>query len=228
MPVAVVTGSNRGIGEEIARRLSRDGFDVVTNGRSKGRGLHYVRADVESPAGAKKVVGYALQKFKRLDALINNVGDFWFTPVSEMKLAEWDKLFDSNLRSAWLCTREALPAMRRRKSGVIINLGGPVSQTVRGNPRGVAYAMAKTALTVFTKSLAQAEAVNGIRVNQVNPGFIKTYAYSKKDVADMAPAVPMKRLGEPSDIASAVSYLCSDAARYVTGAVIDVCGGLWV
>jgi 3-oxoacyl-[acyl-carrier protein] reductase len=81
---------------------------------------------------------------------------------------------------------------------------------------------------VFTKSLAQAEAANGIRVNIVNPGFIRTYAYTAREAREMAKLVPMKRLGSPADVAAAVSFLASDEAAYITGAVVDVCGGLWV
>ena len=227
--IAVVTGSNRGIGPEIVRALQRDRFTVLSNGRSAARGpgdLH-VRADVATPAGARKVVAAAKRAFGRLDLLVCGVGDFFYTPVREMKLDAWDEIFESNLRSAWLCCREALPLLRR-KGGAIVTIGGPVTQTVRGNPRAVAYQMAKTALTVFTKSLAQAEAERGIRVNMVNPGFIRTYAYTRAEIADAARRIPAGRMGEPKDVAETVAWLASDAATYVNGAVVDVGGGLWV
>jgi NAD(P)-dependent dehydrogenase (short-subunit alcohol dehydrogenase family) len=97
---------------------------------------------------------------------------------------------------------------------------------MRGNPTYVAYAMAKTALATFTKSLAKAEARNGIRVNMIAPGYIQTYAYTKEDLAGMPPQVPMKRLGRPEELAEAVAWIASDAASYVTGAILDVAGGL--
>ncbi|HLF91879.1 MAG TPA: SDR family oxidoreductase, partial [Planctomycetota bacterium] len=112
--IAVVTGSNRGIGPEIVRALQRDRFTVLSNGRSAARGpgdLH-VRADVATPAGARKVVAAAKRAFGRLDLLVCGVGDFFYTPVREMKLDAWDEIFESNLRSAWLCCREALPLLR--------------------------------------------------------------------------------------------------------------------
>ena len=226
--VALVSGSNRGIGPAIVRTLQREGYIVVSNGRSatKGPGDLHVRADVATPAGAKKLIG-AARKLGRLDLLVCGVGDFFETPVSAMDLDAWDALFESNLKSAWLCCKEALPLLRKRR-GSIVTLGGPVAQTVRANPRYVAYAMAKTALVVFTKSLANAEARRGVRVNMVNPGFIKTGAYSRKRVADLTPRVPAGKLGEPKDIAETVAWLASHAARYVTGAVVDVGGGLWV
>jgi NAD(P)-dependent dehydrogenase (short-subunit alcohol dehydrogenase family) len=227
--VAVVTGSNRGIGPAVVRALRGDGWTVVSNGRSSVRGpgdLH-VRADVSAPAGARKLVSSTRRAYGRLDLLVCGVGDFRETPVSAMKLEDWEALLASNLRSAWLCCREALPLLRRR-GGAVVTFGGTATHAPRANPRYVGYQMAKAALTVFTKSLAQAEAPRGVRVNMVNPGFIRTYAYTRKEVAELARKVPAGRLGEPEDVARAVAWLASDAAAYVNGAVLDVGGGLWV
>jgi 3-oxoacyl-[acyl-carrier protein] reductase len=143
-----------------------------------------------------------------------------------MELDKWDELWDSNVRTALNCTREVLPFMRKRRSGSIINIGGTATQMMKGNPTYVAYAMAKTALATFTKSLAKAEARNGLRVNMIAPGYIQTYAYTKEDLRDMPAQVPMKRLGRPEEIAEAVAWLASDAASYITGAILDVAGGL--
>lgn len=223
MKTAIVSGSRRGIGAAVAERLARDGWTVVRNGRAAAKG-RYVRADVTTPAGARKLAAAAPE----CDLLVNGVGDFEFTPVSEFRIETWQRILDSNLRSAWLLCREVLPGMRRRRRGVVVNFGGTATGHPRGNPRAVAYVMAKTALTVFTKSLAQAEAAHGIRVNMINPGFIHTYAYSERDVEDLAPKVPAGRLGTPEEIAAAVAYLASDEAAYVNGAVLDAGGGLWV
>jgi 3-oxoacyl-[acyl-carrier protein] reductase len=238
--VAVITGGTRGIGLATARKLGSLGYRLVVNhrsnaaaARSAARALRafeplILRADVARPEGARTMMRAALKKWRRIDLLVNNVGDFFETPVSKMELDEWDELWDSNVRTALNCTREVLPAMRRTGGGSIIMFGGTVSQTVRGNPTYVAYAMAKTALAVVTKSLARAEAARGIRVNMIAPGYIQTYAYTAKDLRELPSQVPMKRLGKPEEIAEAVAWLASNAASYVTGAVLDVGGGLWV
>jgi 3-hydroxybutyrate dehydrogenase len=193
--VAVVTGSTRGIGLGIARKLGQAGFRVALNHLSKKpadvatgmAGLEHVivKADVRKPAGAKLLVAAVMTKWGRVDVLVNNIGDFFETPVSEMEIEKWDVIFDSNVRTALNCTRVVLPLMRKQKSGCIINLGGTSIQSLRGNPAYVSYVMAKTALIVFTKSLALAEGPRGIRTNIVNPGFIKTWNYTEEDVASL-------------------------------------------
>jgi 3-oxoacyl-[acyl-carrier protein] reductase len=185
-----------------------------------------VRADVATAAGARKLVA-AARTLGGLDLLVCGVGDFFETPVSAMRIDRWETLFQSNLTTAWRCCKEALPLLRRRR-GSILMIGGTVTQNVRANPRYVAYQMAKTALTVFTKSLAQAEGPRGVRVNMINPGFIRTYNYAASEIPALQRRVPAGRLGDPQDIAAAVAWLASDAASYVNGAVLDVGGGLWV
>ena len=210
-PIALVAGSSRGIGAAVARELRARGWTVVTNARSGGD----VRADVSTPAGAKKAVGTAKRLFGRLDLLVCAAGDFAWTPVSKMEVAAFDRLFDSNLRTAWLCVKEALPLLRKSKGSIVL-FGGNVTQRVRGNPRAVAYQMAKTALTVFATSLARAE--KRVRVNMVNPGLIEGGRYSQG---------PGPK-GRPEDVAKAVAWLASPDAAFVNGATLDVGGGLRV
>src|SRR5262245_28814895 len=154
--VAVVTGSTRGIGLSVARKLGTAGYRLILNYRSHApsaraaaRALKaldplIVKADVSRPEGARKLIRAAVKSWGRVDLLVNNVGDFFETPVSKMDLAAWDELWDSNVRTALNCTREVLPGMRKRGSGSIITIGGTATQMLRGNPTYVAYAMAKT------------------------------------------------------------------------------------
>jgi NAD(P)-dependent dehydrogenase (short-subunit alcohol dehydrogenase family) len=227
VPIAIVTGSSHGIGPDIVRALRKTGYFVVSNGRSSARGPGdvHVRADVSTREGARKVVAAAKKK-GGLDLLVCGVGDFFQTPVSKLDVDAWEELFESNLRTAWHCCREALPLLRKSQ-GVIVTLGGSATNTVRANPRYVAYQMAKTALTVFTKSLAQAEAPT-VRVNMINPGIIRTPENDGPLLRKLARRVPAGRPGEPRDIAQAVVWLASDTASYITGAVLDVGGGLWM
>jgi NAD(P)-dependent dehydrogenase (short-subunit alcohol dehydrogenase family) len=230
-PVAVVTGSNAGIGLAVARAFRLDaGWAVVTNGRSarKGPGDLHVRADVSTPAGARRLVSAVRRRFGRIDALVCAVGEYAETPLSRMDVPAWERIVGSNLWSAVYCVREALPLLRR-SGGAVVTIGTPMAHSARGNPRVVAYQMAKTALAVFTKSLAQAEARRGIRANMVSPGYIRTEAYTKKEIAELTPRVPAGRLGRPDDVANVVLGLAaSPLGAYVNGAVIDVGGGLWV
>jgi 3-oxoacyl-[acyl-carrier protein] reductase len=212
--IALVTGSRRGLNAAVVRELQARGWTVASNGRSArpGPGDLHVRADVTTPAGARKAVGTVKRMLGRLDLLVCGVGDFAWTPVSRMDVAAFDRVFDSNLRSAWLCVKEALPLLRRSK-GAIVLFGGTVTQRVRGNPRAVAYQMAKTALTVFSTSLARAE--KDVRVNMVNPGQIAGSEF----------ATSSGPLGRPEDVAKAVAWLASEEAAFVKGAVLDVGGG---
>lgn len=221
---AIVTGSGRGIGLAVVRALQAAGYGTVSNSRSSrtGPGHVHVRADAATAGGARRLAEAARRHFGGLDLLVCNVGEFAYTPVSEMDLDRWEQIFRSNLRSAWHCCRAALPLLRRRR-GSIITLGGAGPQVVRANPRAVAYQMAKTALVVFTKSLARSEAPRGVRVNMVSPGYIRTGGPLPPGTR-----LPLGRLGDPQEVARAVLWLASEEASYVTGTVLDVGGGAWL
>ncbi len=240
--VAIVTGSGRGIGRGIARRLAADGFTPVVNylqddaaanatlGDVQGAAPRAiaVRADVGLPEGAKQLIDQALSALGRIDVLVNNVGPFLVKSLFDTEIDEWRRIIDGNLSSAFYCIKYALPTMRSQKSGNIMNIGSLNVETTRGAPTTAAYNAAKTGLVVITKSIARSEAPFGIRCNMINPGFVETYATSEADRRELPSLIPVGSLGEPEDIAEAVAFLVSDKARYITGSVLNVHGGLWV
>jgi 3-oxoacyl-[acyl-carrier protein] reductase len=244
--VAVITGGTKGIGKAIGRRLAQDGCDVVLNYRSDDESAQAALRDFDGLSGkavaikanvavsddASRLIETAVARFGRLDILVNNVGPFLIRPLVEMSDEDWRSILDSNLSSAFYCTRAALRVMRDRRSGNIINIG---ALNVEHSPVGVfeapAYYIAKAGVIMLTRTLAQSEARFNIRVNAVSPGFIETEAY--RDYRDehkeaWARMIPLGRLGSPNDVAEAVRFLASEQAQYVTGAVLHVHGGLWV
>lgn len=240
--VAIVTGSNKGIGKTIAERLARQGYLVVINYHRDAAAAHdaltavqaaspesiSIQADVATPSGARQLIEQTHERFGRLDVLINNAGPFLVKPVFDTSIEEWQAVLEGNLSSAFYCIKGALALMRAQKGGHIINLGSLNAENARGAPTTTAYNVAKTGLVVLTKSVARSEARYGIRCNIVNPGFIETYATTDSDKRELPSIIPLGALGKPEDVASTVSFLLSREAQYITGAVINVHGGLWV
>lgn len=240
--IAIVTGSAKGIGRGIAARLARDGYTVVVNylrdadaaaetvalAQAHTPRSLAVQADVATPEGAKRLIDETLTVFERVDVLVNNVGPFLIKSVFETEIDEWRHTIDGNLSSVFYCIKYVLPSMRAHKRGNIVNLGSLNVETVRGAPTTAAYNAAKSGVLVLTKSVARSEARYGIRCNAVNPGFIETYATTESDRRELPPLVPLGTLGTPDDIAETIAFLVSERARYITGAVINVHGGLWV
>ncbi len=244
-PVALVTGSTRGIGFGIAERLARGGYRLALNYRADAtaadaalRAIPRVgeaaafRADVADPAAAARLVADAVAHFGRLDVLVNNVGPYLVRPFVETSDAEWRAMLDGNLTSIAICTREALRVMRRQGAGQIVSVG---ALNVETSPFTVfdapAYAVAKAGVVALTRALSRSEAPYGIRINLVAPGFIETEEYARSSAEERASwrrLVPMGRFGAPADVAAAVAWLVSDEARYVTGAVLHLNGGLWL
>jgi 3-oxoacyl-[acyl-carrier protein] reductase len=240
--IAIVTGSGKGIGRGIAARLAADGFVIVVNfqkdevaaretlalvQRHAPRSV-VVQADVATPEGAKHLIDHTRATFGRIDVLVNNAGPFLVKSLFDTEVDEWRRIVDGNLSSAFYCIKFALPTMRTQKSGNIVNLGSLNVETTRGAPTTTAYNAAKAGLVVLTKSVARSEARYGIRCNLVNPGFIDTYATSEQDRRELSSLIPLGSLGRVEDIAEATAFLVSDKARYITGAVLNVHGGLWV
>lgn len=243
---ALVTGSSRGIGRAVALRLLRDGFRVALHYGHDARAAQAVldearridpdtvllEADVEQASGCGTLVRGALETLGRLDVLVNNVGPFEERPIGDTDDALWRKMLDGNLSSAFWCSRAALPGMRERRSGCIVNISALNADISPGmSHEAPAYFVAKTALSMLTRTMARAEGPRGIRINAVSPGFIETEAYADWDPDAQKrwrDQIPLGRFGRPDEVADAVSYLVSDRAAYISGAILHVHGGLWV
>ncbi|MBI1800814.1 MAG: 3-oxoacyl-ACP reductase FabG [Chloroflexi bacterium] len=240
--IAIVTGSAKGIGAAVAERLARDGMTVVINYRTSQREAEAllsriqahapdsiaVRADVSRPDQAQALIEQVLARFGQVDVLVNNAGPWLVKAAFDTRVDEWQMILDNNLSSTFYCCKFALPAMRARQQGQIVNFGSANTELARGAPNVTAYNVAKAGVVVLTRSLARTEGPFGIRVNCVNPGYMDTYALSDADRAHMPSLIPLKRLGSPADVAEAVAFLVSDKAGYINGAVLNVHGGLWV
>lgn len=238
--VAFVTGSARGIGRAIATRLAHLGADVVINSRTEDgskkvadelsqlgvKTLAY-GCDVSQIAAAETMVKDVLDKWKKIDILVNNAGITRDGLMMRMGEAEWDEVINVNLKSAFTMTRLISRAMMRQKSGTIINISSVVG--LMGNAGQANYAASKAGLIGLTKASARELASRGITVNAVAPGFINTEMTAKlpQEVKDrMLGNIPLQRFGEASEIADMVAFLAGDEARYITGQVLVVDGGL--
>jgi 3-oxoacyl-[acyl-carrier protein] reductase len=240
--LAIVTGGGGGIGGAIVQRLASEGAKVAVadidgeaaQARSaevtarKGDAFSIV-ADVTNKHSVEQMVKATLERWGRLDILINVAGGADRKLVIDMTAEDWDHIIDMNLKSVYLCSQTVLPTMLKQKYGKIVNISSIYGFT--GNATRSSYAAAKAGVAAFTKSLALEVVREGINVNAVAPGRIETPRvrshYSEQAWADAVAQIPMARTGTPEEIASAVLFLVTDENKYITGQTIHV-NGAWL
>ncbi len=238
--VAIVTGGARGIGREIALTLAREGADVAlfdvnpeqleqtaNELRALGRRAEGVVVDVTDGKQVDDGMAKVLDKLGRIDILINNAGITKDGLLVRMDDAQWDRVLNINLKGTFLCTRAAAKHMLKQRRGRIVSIASIVG--LIGNPGQANYAASKAGIIGLTKSVAKELARRSITCNAIAPGFIKTEmtdALPEQAKQKLMEAIPMGSLGEPKDVAQAALFLVSEAARYITGHVLVVDGGL--
>jgi 3-oxoacyl-[acyl-carrier protein] reductase len=239
--VAIVTGGATGIGYAIATQLAEDGFAIVVNYHAsvdaanalvqtivaKGGQALAVQADLSKVSEAETLIQLTLEKFQRLDVLVNNAGVTDDTLMLRMSEAQFDKVINTNLKGVWAMCKFALKPLMQSGSGRIINIASVAG--MMGNIGQANYAAAKAGVIGLSKTLAREMASRQLTVNVVAPGFIETrmtagLSQSIKDTA--ITMIPLKRFGKPEDIAHMVSFLASDKAQYITGQTFVVDGGM--
>lgn len=238
--VAIITGASKGIGREIAKSLAREKIKVIANyNRSEREAIELkeelkkenieidiIKADVSKREDAKKIVLYAIEKYGKVDILINNAGISEYKMFIDEKDEDWDRVINTNLYSAFVMSQEVIPMMIHNKSGCIINISsiwGLVGASLE-----VLYSISKAGMDGLTKALAKELGPSNIRVNSIAPGIINTDInnnLTKEDIKSIEEEIPLERIGKVEDIAKCVKWLVED--NYTTGQIISINGG-WV
>ncbi|MEH7299649.1 MULTISPECIES: 3-oxoacyl-[acyl-carrier-protein] reductase [Neobacillus] len=238
---ALVTGASRGIGREIALELARQGANVAVNFsgseakanevvdeiKALGRDAVAIKCDVSNTVEVTEMVKASIDRFGKLDILINNAGITRDNLLMRMKEEEWDDVINTNLKGVFLCTKAVTRQMMKQRVGRIINIASVVG--VSGNPGQANYVAAKAGVIGLTKTTAKELASRNITVNAVAPGFITTDMtdkLSEEVKAEMLKQIPLARLGEAKDIAKITAFIASDDSSYITGQTFHVNGGM--
>lgn len=248
-PTALVTGSSRGIGKAIAIKLAQNGFRVAVNYYNKideernraeaqavldtieamgGTGV-ILGADVSSPEGAAELVEKTIEHLGSIEVLVNNAGISKDQLLIRISDAQWHEVIDTNLSSAFYCSKAAIKYMMKKKNGRIINLSSVVG--IAGNVGQAHYSASKAGLLGLTFSIAKEYGPRGITANAVAPGYIETdmtKSLPAEVTSKMAEQIPVGRLGQPEDVAELVAFLASPAAAYINGQVVRIDGGMSV
>ena len=241
MSTVLITGASRGIGAQCALTFAKAGYDVALNYcRSEEKALALVKeiealgvrafavqADVADSAQVKGMFDAVRAELDTVDVLVNNAGIAHVGLLTDMTDDEWRRLIDTDLSGTFYCCREALSDMIRAHSGVIVNIASMWGEV--GASCEAAYSAAKAGVIGLTKALAKEVGPSGVRVNAVSPGVVMTdmmAGFSDEDVAALKEETPLIQLGMPEDIADAVIFLASEKARFITGQVLSVNGGM--
>jgi 3-oxoacyl-[acyl-carrier protein] reductase len=238
--IALVTGAARGIGQAIALQLASDGADLAlcdvktewleetaAKVKALGRRAETYAMDVADGAAVTAAVVKIAEDFGQIDVLVNNAGITRDTLLIRMTEEDWDAVLDINLKGSFLVTKAVAKVMMKKRSGAIVNIASVVG--IMGNAGQANYTASKAGLIALTKTSAKELGSRNIRVNAVAPGFIRTAMtdeLSEQAKDAMLSLVPLKRPGEPEDVAKAVAFLACDNSAYVNGQVLTVCGGM--
>ncbi|HID56774.1 TPA: 3-oxoacyl-[acyl-carrier-protein] reductase [Candidatus Poribacteria bacterium] len=238
--VAVITGSARGIGKSIATLFARQGAKIVISdvadeiGEKTAQGIKelggeaiYIHCDVSDPRDAEGLIRSAVENFGKLNILVNNAGVTSDSLLVRMKDEDWNRVISINLTGSFNCARAAAKVMMKQREGCIINIASVAG--IMGNVGQVNYSASKAGVIGLTLSAARELARRGVRVNAIAPGFIMTEMTAKLPEAErrrILDMVPLGKPGTPEDVANVALFLASDAARYITGQVIRVDGGM--
>lgn len=245
MKVALITGASGGIGKAIAQKFIDNGYFVVgqyNSGKNsideftkqlkeQGKSDYFfgVKADLSNTQDVNDMMDNVLNSFKSIDVLVNNAGVSLTKLITDTTLDEWNKVFDVNVKSAYLITNRVLKGMISKKFGKIVNVSSMWGLV--GSSMEVCYSASKASLIGFTKALAKEVGPSNINVNCVCPGVIDTPMNShltKEDLTDLASETPLNRIGKPEEVADLVYFLASENSKFITGQVISCDGGFTV
>lgn len=234
--IAIVTGGGGGIGKATCLAFAREGADIVipevnlanaeaaaAEIQALGRKCEVIETDVSNGDSVRKMVRRTLDEFGRIDILVNNAGIFSYTHIDACTEEEWDRMMAVNLKGPFLCSQAVMETMKAQRSGRIINLGSLAGQ-VGGIVASAPYSASKAGVMCLTKSLARVLGEYGITVNSIAPGIAATEM--AKNHPDMRAQIPLGRVADASEVASAILFLASEEGRYLTGATLDVNGGI--
>ena len=240
--VALITGGSRGIGKAIAKKFAKEGYDIVINYVSESAELGkvkeemienrnvdilFVKAVVTNYNGCEEMIKEVINKFGRIDVLVNNAGITKDGLLMRMKEEDFDKVIEVNLKGTFNVTKNVIPYMMKQRSGKIVNISSVVG--IGGNAGQANYAASKAGIIGFTKSVAKELASRNILANCVAPGFIKTDmtdVLSDAVKENINKQIPLNKMGEADEVANAVYFLASEENTYITGQVLNVDGGM--